>query len=215
MNRSGLLTAPLKPTSGTSLWHPSIIGFLPIYLMAKSHQSSTPPFLLQSSQFKHLTASGNVQFKLFSLRTSLKCSVNWQHENIPRRHISVLYKKKKKNRVLGGKHSEPLVKQNVWKSQKKQCYWFLFVFWKKTNLLVLVLENKVPWRLSATWTWTCCAHFLLSSIFIRKQHSRNISIFKWLCANKHILLFALLVFLHYKRQMAARSSEILNFWLWT
>lgn len=41
-NLSRLLTAPLKPTSKSYLWHLPIIGLLPVYLMAKSHLSYTP-----------------------------------------------------------------------------------------------------------------------------------------------------------------------------
>lgn len=135
MNLSRLLTAPLKPTSKSYLWHLSIIGLLPIYLMAKSHQSSTPPIPPPSSQFKHLTASGKMRFNLFSLRTSLKCSVNTQYEKYPKDtyHFG---KKNKKNRVLRGKHSEPPVNQYVWNSPKMWCYFFFFGLLFPSSLLL-------------------------------------------------------------------------------
>lgn len=43
-----------------------------------------PTYPLHSSQFKHLTASGKMQFKLFFTQTSLKCSVNRQYEKYPK-----------------------------------------------------------------------------------------------------------------------------------
>lgn len=75
-NLSRLLAAPLKPTSKSYLRHLSIVGLLPIYLVAKSHLSSTLPIPPLSSQFKHLTASGKTAVQLVFARASLKCSVN-------------------------------------------------------------------------------------------------------------------------------------------
>ncbi len=76
--------------------------------MAKSHLSYTPPIPHHSSQFKHLTASGKVQFKLFSLRLLSNAALTDSMKNTLKTHISLA-----KNRVLGGKHSEPLVNQYV------------------------------------------------------------------------------------------------------
>lgn len=99
--------------------------------MAKSHLSYTPPIPLHSSQFKHLTASGKVQFKLFSLRHLSNVALTDSMKNTPKTHTSLA-----KNRVLGGKHSEPLVNQYVWKSPEMWCYCFLPFFFLRDQQFV-------------------------------------------------------------------------------
>lgn len=68
--------------------------------MAKSHLSYTPPIPLHSSQFKHLTASGKMQFKLFSLRRLSNAVLTDSMKNTLKTHITLVKKQGVKRKTF-------------------------------------------------------------------------------------------------------------------
>lgn len=68
--------------------------------MAKSHLSYTPPIPLHNSQFKHLTASGKMQFKLFSLRHLSNAVLTDSLKNTLKTHITLVEKQGVKRKTF-------------------------------------------------------------------------------------------------------------------
>lgn len=157
-----------------------------------------------------------MQFKLFSLRRLSNAALTDSMKNTPKTHISLAG-----NRVLGGKHSEPLVNQYVWNSLEMWCYCFLSVFWDQQ----LAYPEFYPrgkftfntllsmWRSDFTHTVDKGGS---KRKFYFKIHSQVISLH---CLNVSL---AKITIFHCSPvgspsgwQLTARSTKLLNFWFWT